>query len=474
LRSGSVSATGFRRQRGGLFIWGLLSAFEKVQTHSGVTAGEDLRLFKKETPFERRMVLALIALSALVRISVVVAVIDSPYDPYVRLDGDSAEYLALGMSLSRGEGFSPHYAPVLTEILGGTPFPQPPERPIGSRSPGYPAFLALFFALAGYRLHLLLLVQAFISVATALLVYLIARELKGRGLLALAFAAMYVPFWFDAAYVMTECLLTFATSLALWLLVRPGRELPAGLAAGAVILIKSVTLPFFALIPLVLGRRAWRFLLGFLLVVAPWAARNDVHTGVPYLTASHSGYQIFLLHNPLDRDFAVFERPGDQNEGYRNIQAVAQSIRDRAPRVADPVAQEFLGDRELFLDALRYIAADKAQAAQAIWESLANTWRIDIPAAHWRSGYGFPSAVRWCSNLVLYVCLVPLAVVGALRLLRHGTARETTIILFLLYFIAVHSLLSSQVRHRVSAFPAFFVLAACGASPSRAKSAQDS
>jgi 4-amino-4-deoxy-L-arabinose transferase-like glycosyltransferase len=453
---------------------GLLSAFEKVQTRGGVTAGGNLRLFNWETPLERRTVLALLALSALARVGVVLAVIDSPYDPFVRLDGDSAEYLALGMSLSRAEGFSPHYAPVLTEILGGTPFPQPPERPIASRSPGYPAFLAAFFALAGYRLHLLLLVQALISSATALLVYLTARELRGRALLALALAALYVPFWFDAAYVMTECLLTFATALALWLLVKPGRELLAGLSAGGVVLIKSVTLPFFVVIPVVLGRRGWTFLLGFFCFVTPWAARNYVHTGFPYLTASYSGYQIFLLHNPLDRDFAVFERPGDLNEGYHRIQQVAQSIRDRAPRVADPVAQEFLGDRELLLDASRFIAADKAQALRAIWESLANTWRVDIPPAHWRSGYGFPSSLRWFSNLLLYVCLVPFAIVGALRLFRHGTVREKAIGLFLLYFIVVHSLLSSQVRHRVSAFPAFFVLVARGASPSRAKTAQDS
>src|SRR5207244_10382701 len=104
-----------------------------------------------------------------------------------------------------------------------------------------------------------------------------------RPLWALGFAVLYYPFAFDAVYMLCECLLTCCTAATLWLVVRPHRGWAAGLMAGITVLVKSITLPFFAVVPLINQRLGWVFWLGFGLVLLPWGFRNYLHTGAPFL-----------------------------------------------------------------------------------------------------------------------------------------------------------------------------------------------
>ena len=68
------------------------------------------------------------------------------YDPYTRIGGDTEKYLAIAISLSRGEGFSQHYRPVLSDVIHGRPVPPLSIQPTANRSPGYPVFLAAAFS----------------------------------------------------------------------------------------------------------------------------------------------------------------------------------------------------------------------------------------------------------------------------------------------------------------------------------------
>ena len=421
-----------------------------------------LSFFRDESPAAKRAVIALLVVGACLRIGLAALSFGGPYDPHSRLRGDASDYVALGISLSRGEGFSLHYRPGLPEVLHGVPAPTALNVPTASRSPGYPLFLAAAFKLFGYRLHAVIALQILMSTLTPLLVYLTARALKAPALPALAFAVFYLPFAFDSVFLMSECLLTFCTAAALFLLIRPRRELLAGALGGVVVLVKAVSLPFFLLPAIIPGRRRGLFLAGFVAVVSPWALRNFIHTGVPHVAPSSGGYQALLLHNPQNGDFPLFDRPGDQNEDYPGFTDLVILASQRAPRVSDPVAQEYLEDGERFREAWRFMLQDPAQALRAALRSVANTWRVDIPSDHWRRGYELPSRLRWLSNIVLYAGLLLFALWGAIRSMRRGTPGERWLVAFILCFVAAHAPLSSQIRHRISAMPVFFVLAASG------------
>jgi hypothetical protein len=298
-----------------------------------------------------------------------------------------------------------------------------------------------------------MIVQAVLSTPTALFVYLTARELNARPAWALAFAVFYYPFAFDAVYLLAECLLTCCTAASLWLMVRPHREWAAGLMAGVTVLIKSVTLPFFFVAPLVSRRLGLAFWIGIAMVLAPWGFRNYRHTGIPYLTPAYAGYQLIQLHNPADHDFALFNRPGDLTETYPGLQELVAEVWARAPMNTDAVAGEYLRDRELVRESARYLRASPVQFMRAMGHSIVNTWRIDYPTANW---------MRWLNSVVLYAALLPFVIIGAIRAIREGPPGARVLLVFLVYFVAAHAVLASEIRYRISAMPAYFVLAAYG------------
>jgi hypothetical protein len=61
---------------------------------------------------------------------------------------------------------------------------------------------------------------------------------------------------------------------------------------------------------------------------------------------------------------------------------------------------------------------------------------------------------------VFYVGLLPFVVVGSWRAVREGPLGARLVVAFLVYFVAVHAMVASEIRYRISAMPAYFVLAA--------------
>jgi hypothetical protein len=191
--------------------------------------------------------------------------------------------------------------------------------PSAERAPGYPAFLAEIYFLAGPGRKAVMLAQAFLDLATCVLAACIASRLAADAPEAtrtrVAIAALWLtalcPFTANyAAVPMTEVLATFFTTLALLIFLSPAgmalhwifenRDLlrsveiwfAGGLAVGlgtlvrpeAPLLLGAVMLAFW----LRYRRLAnWRTLalatlwmiVGLLLPLAPWAARNAVRLG---------------------------------------------------------------------------------------------------------------------------------------------------------------------------------------------------
>ncbi len=184
--------------------------------------------------------------------------------------------------------------------------------PLDARVPGYPAFLAAIFSIAGKSPHAVLLVQTVVDLATCFLIALIAARLapassRRRVALAGLWLAALCPFTANyTAVVQTETLITFLTALAILLLMGAlpggGRALTndsaandsvfspwflAGIVVGFGTLVRPETPLLLAAAAFVLVARCresvdWLKLArasllmgaGLLLPLLPWAARN--------------------------------------------------------------------------------------------------------------------------------------------------------------------------------------------------------
>lgn len=184
--------------------------------------------------------------------------------------------------------------------------------PVDARVPGYPAFLAAIFSVAGKSPHAVLLAQTLVDLAVCFLIALIAARLapessRRRVAIAGLWLAALCPFTANyTAVVQTETLITCLTSLALLLLMEErsganrtganGRPIPrpafshwflAGIVVGLGTLVRPETPLLLAAAGLVLILKCrkltdWLRLArvgvlmgaGLLLPLLPWAARN--------------------------------------------------------------------------------------------------------------------------------------------------------------------------------------------------------
>jgi 4-amino-4-deoxy-L-arabinose transferase-like glycosyltransferase len=180
--------------------------------------------------------------------------------------------------------------------------------PVDMRVPGYPAFLAAVFAVAGQSPRAAMLAQVVVDLATCFVIALIAARLapessRRRVALAGLWLAALCPFTANyTAVVLTETLVIFLTALAILVLLqtdvggaqvtRAGSFLAnpwllAGLVVGFGTLVRPETPLVLFAAGLVLVAKWWRpadwkkliragllMGLGLLMPLVPWAARN--------------------------------------------------------------------------------------------------------------------------------------------------------------------------------------------------------
>lgn len=188
--------------------------------------------------------------------------------------------------------------------------------PLDTRVPGYPAFLAAVFSVAGNSSRAVMLAQAAVDLATCFLVALIAARLapessRRRVAIAALWLAALCPFTANyTAVVLTETLVTFLTALAALLLIQANSAIGenmsqnstdapsagrralspwflAGVVAGFGALVRPETPLLLVAMGVVLLAR-WRrpgdwaklaraavlLGVGLVLPLLPWAARN--------------------------------------------------------------------------------------------------------------------------------------------------------------------------------------------------------
>jgi len=217
--------------------------------------------------------LAVVFLAALaVRLALWVSIFPTP-DFYER--GDAGEYLALARNLWSGGGITYKWSNL--------------RIPISGRTPGYPIFLAAH-RMFSESPRWPALTQVFLDAGTAVIVAMCAAELFPAApawAAGLAYGLEPVAAA-QSLQIFTETLCAFLLALALWLLVRSGREgrtLPAmgwvaALSAAAMTrpTMVSLCIPWSAALWFLWGRRRPRRLalcvLAAHLLPALWCCRN--------------------------------------------------------------------------------------------------------------------------------------------------------------------------------------------------------
>lgn len=335
----------------------------------------------------------------------------------------------------------------------------PPVRP-----PLYPLFLATVYALSGYSQIAVRAAQAILGVLVCLPTRGIAVKLAGRRAAAIACAivACYPSLVIYTSLLMSENLFIPLLAAALWLLVRRGKRRDsecacAGLLIGLGALTRSVLAGFPPLVAVWLWaggerRRALLFLVGSLVVIAPWAARSSRYHGRFVLIDTFSGYNFFVGNNPnaTGRQYLPLAEPAAPEAGMPrkdNAEISAEGYWEGMKFIAgNPLRFLELGVRKT-----GYFLAPEGR--ELFWGYSKNCFGEVTRAAL------IPAAIA----LIAAFPLLCFAAISGLLLRRDPSGRMnrewTPLVLVAAYFIAAHFLTFGESRFHLPLVPVLAIFA---------------
>lgn len=383
------------------------------------------------------------------------------------LTHDEREYLLLGRNIARGQGFG--YPPPLFELrrglLGGAlakadSADPPVDAERFGRAPVYPLFLAGVMTLTGAASHerpadpaedvallrSIKIAQALVGTAGVWLIGALAASAAGPAARrpAVWIGAVYPPLVWICAYVFSEALYS---TLALGSALLLGRAIDArsveddrsgdagaaavfgaGVLAGLSALTRPTALFFFALAA---GWLLWRrhvrwvalFVVGAVLTLGPWTARNVLEYHRFVLIASEGGVTFWTGNHPLARgDGDLAANPGIKraNVEFRNAHP-GMSAEDLEP--------------VYYAEAFRYIVAHPIAWLTLLVKKFFYVW---IPTG---SSYRLHSSRYYWASVLSYGALLPIALAGLGRIVRGrsrpramGLLAGSAVVAFLVFF----------------------------------------
>jgi 4-amino-4-deoxy-L-arabinose transferase-like glycosyltransferase len=376
------------------------------------------------------------------------------------------------------------------------------------RTPGYPAFVAMVYAVAGIHQLPVVIAQTGVFVLICLLVYAIGREVADTGvaLAGAAATALYSPIPYFGALVVTEVFATVWCTFAVWLCLRARRDrgVSTVIAAGVAMGITALVRPAFALLPF--------FMFGTAALVfrdrqpmRRWAAGTvaAVLTVTPWLTYNYVYLHRFTMSPGGGLGRATFESTWQGRWRGRvqdELTQIADATWDRAEldrRVRD-FAQTQQADPEPMLTYVH-----QWQDIRRIWtEPTDSTARINArmradeeymrvgfenmrrnPIDHVKRRLSRGLLTLWIAEIpvrysdidrlptltirvmwAIQAVIIVLAGVGLAALARHGLGAEAALLAMpAVYITAVHVPLLTEARQSLPAYPTVVLLATCGA-----------
>ncbi|AZK48136.1 ArnT family glycosyltransferase [Paenibacillus lentus] len=193
---------------------------------------------------------------------------------------------------------SVHYDEMVRQLLETGIYAYKDTEPNAQVTPGYPLFMAAIYKLVDYQHHdpfpAIRYAQVAMSLLTLWLIYAIAKRLGGQtvGIMALLIGAIYPPFVWSNASVLTETLATmfFVAYVYLQLIVFEKKLTAYALLGGATMGLLVLTRPEFLILlfPIYMFHYFWKkekrttlklFLftvIGTAVVLSPWVIRNMI------------------------------------------------------------------------------------------------------------------------------------------------------------------------------------------------------
>lgn len=384
-----------------------------------------------------------------------------------------------------------------------------PVTPDTQRTPGYPLFLAIVYVFFGVNDTPVLWIQACLFVLICLGLYHLGRRMSGRslGLLAGLATALYAPIPKYGGMPWSEMLTTFLQVFGIVTLVVAVQRASARwfALAGATLGFLGLTRPTFVYEPLllaaVLAVLQWRsvqraqlvkyvavFLIGWLVVISPWAAFNYIRFGKPTPTVVRTigkqiwyGYWVgkFPTMTLIQLDDVVWRlkkgeykreqvpdviRPlgGDQALMLQYIdEYTSKGHFSGTPSTPEEKVRENMLKDQFYLDrALDHIRHDPLTylRTQLFFVSF-KFWAGEIPVRLTLIGK-LPRAVIYASFLA-QVTLLLLAIAGCWRL-RATPILLALVLVPLLYLYLVHLPFHVEPRYSIPVKPFLLLLAAGG------------
>ena len=367
-----------------------------------------------------------------------------------RLDSDADQYSRIAVNLLSGSGFA---------IL--------PGEATAGRAPGYPAFLAAVYWIAGLNQWVVVrLAQAALDAVTVVLVERLGRAMFGRGvaLVAASLVALSPPLISSTTFVMSETLYTVALIAALLVFVRAVREgsVGRGWVAGALFglgaLIRPIGLlaPVFAVIATVVLSDAvpvkLRLKIGAavlaatVLTVSPWTVRNALVFKAFIPVALLFGHGLWIgTYSPWDARFRGWDVSPTRElvGGLNNYRSKDGVLVDQRMRAA----------------AVRNIAADPVGQLRFYVRKLPRMWTPTPGTADQVFTSVFLMLLAWLWHFGT-LTMGLLGVLGARRT-RHRPWALWLAILVVLWSL-VHNVLEPVPRYLLPVLPAIYLLAGVG------------
>lgn len=380
-----------------------------------------------------------------------IAVVNLP--KFYQIPGaDAAEYDNLAINLLSARGFT------LDSVT---------TRPTSWRMPLYPLFLAMLYLVFGHNYFAVRVMQCIMGALLCVIIFYIAKTIFGRktAFLSAITLVFYQPYIFYSFYggpgfLLSENLVTPLLALFVLFLINKlfvnfsvKNNLTAGILIGLIVL----TRPFFAIFPLflfgllliykknyhsvLLLKGLSTFLLGFILVILPWTARNFiVHKAfIPFST--ESGLAFYCGNNPLSK-----------GSGLMGVYTL----------IPEPESKRLNQMSELEVDklyqrlALEFLFNNYKKIPKLVLRKLLSGWDV------FATNYG-PDGSRERRYNIWYSTALMFGLVGMFRTIKSKRNLNTLLLLSLfLYFCVIIMIFAGEPRYHDSIEAYLLIFASVG------------
>jgi 4-amino-4-deoxy-L-arabinose transferase-like glycosyltransferase len=209
------------------------------------------------------------------------------------------------------------YDSLATHLLSGQGFATTAGQPYGFRSPGFPFFLTLLYALFGHSYSLVRLANVWLGALTCLLAYIFVKRVWRwqTGIIASLGVAVHPLLVYLTGIIYPECLILFLVAVVFVLAIKAARSrrveemVPLALVSGYLVYLRPSLLLFG------LAQTVWVWLsyetvrkrllasvvlvVLIILVIAPWSVRNFLVFDKFVWMSTNGGITLWASNNPL-------------------------------------------------------------------------------------------------------------------------------------------------------------------------------